>query len=110
MDEENTPWIPAVNTYILPETVPNGVVTPSFDHASRLADKLFGGVELAIDNVLFDQRLTEAKNTRTYQQVTGQSSLLPQDISSWVSRNSGIISTLTILGVIFFIGTMLGRR
>lgn len=59
-----------------------------YGHLSRLADKLIGGVETSIDLAL-DAAINKRSITVP---VSGQSSLLPQNIASFVQRNiTGII-------------------
>ena len=111
LEDENAPTDPSANTWVSWDTPQYGTTqTPPFNHLDRLADKLFGAVELQIDNITYDQRMTALKNQRTYQQVSNQSQLLPQELAAFVSRQSGNITTLLILGGIFFLGSVLLRR
>lgn len=104
-DEES--YYPAVNTYITPETP--GYTEP-FNHFQRLADKLFGAVELNMDNALAQARLQKARDDAQMRQVTGQIAVLPQDVSSWLQRNSATIFSIAVLAAIFFLGSLIIKR
>lgn len=99
---------PALNTWITPE-IP-GAQSP-FDHAGRLFDKLLGAVEINLDNATADSRLQAAKNSIAVQQVYGATgSILPPSMATWVSRNSGLLSTIVVVAVIFMLGIVFRNR
>lgn len=82
--------------------LPNGDAIP-FPHLSRLADKLFGAVEVNLDRYI-EEANYEADVT---QQVGTPNALLPQSFSSWLERNAGIVTAVSliasVLGIISFL-------
>jgi len=106
-DYDNSPYMPAVNTYVTPD---DEGYTPPFNHLQRLADKLFGAVELNIDAALGEARIKKAMDDARMREVSGQVAILPPTIASWVSRNYSTLFTMAILGGVFFLGSLMLRR
>lgn len=84
-------------------TLPGGDAIP-FGHLQRLADKLYGAVEMNIDAAIaessYDADITQRVGTPS-------ATLVPQSIGAWIERNSVMVTILSaiasVLGIVAFI-------
>lgn len=85
-------------------TLPGGDAIP-FGHLQRLADKLYGAVEMNIDAAIAES----SYDADITQRVGSPSSagLVPQSVGAWFERNSGLVSMLSViaslLGIVAFV-------
>jgi hypothetical protein len=68
-----------------------------FNHASRLLDKLFGAVEVKLDNYVAEDRITALRNNLLYQSVQTPISYLPSGIAEWVNRNISVLMGIVVV-------------
>lgn len=101
-------FLPAVNTYVY---TPNPQTPTVVNWSSRLADKLFGAVEVNLDNMTAQARLQDARNQQNMQFVQhGGVGFLPASAQSFITRNVSTITTLLIMLVVSFVAVTFFRR
>jgi hypothetical protein len=99
---------PNVNTGF--EVGPEGVTTKMlsgeaipFNHFQRLADKLFGAVEMNIDAAIAES----SYDADITQRVGSPNALVPQSVGAWLERNSAAVTLISviasILGILAFV-------